>query len=318
LKALITGASGFVATYLARELSASGWHVDGSTLEPSKTGDSSAPRSPFASKYAADITDAAAMRAVLDGANPDVVFHLAGISSVSLAERDPAEAFRINCLGVVVLLRQVVAWRDTTGKDPVCLVVGSAEQYGRHPQEDIPLTEDTPLLPLTAYAAAKCAQEVAALQMFRSAGLKVICVRSFTHSGAGQAANFLLPSLVERSRQLATTGSTELAVGNTTPVRDYLHVEDVVRAYRLLVERGKAGEVYNVCSGAGMSVRKIAERVLQKLGISATLVERPDLMRPVDIPVLIGNNERLMRATGWQPLRSFDDIIEDLIRAASH
>jgi GDP-4-dehydro-6-deoxy-D-mannose reductase len=108
-----------------------------------------------------------------------------------------------------------------------------------------------------------------------------------------------------------------MPVGNTTPVRDFLHVEDVVRAYRLLVERGTPGQVYNVCSGAGRSVAEIVRLILAKTGVEAVLEEKPELMRGVDIPALVGENARLARDTGWRPARSFDDIIEDLIVAAS-
>ncbi len=320
MKALITGASGFVATYLARELTASGWRVDGSSFDPERPGDwllAKQGSSDFSSRHDANITDGNAMRRVLDASIPDAVFHLAGISSVAQAERDPVAAFNVNCLGVVVLLREISALRERTGKDPVCLVVGSSEQYGKHNRSSMPLSEDAPLRPMTAYAASKCGQEIAALQMHRAQGLKVICVRSFTHSGVGQDAAFLLPALVRRAAGLRGNAGSELAVGNTSPVRDYLHVEDVARAYRLLVERGTAGEVYNVCSGDGMSVQKIAERILRRMGVAAVLKERADLVRPVDIPILVGNNEKLSRATGWSPSHSFDDIIEDLILAAS-
>jgi GDP-4-dehydro-6-deoxy-D-mannose reductase len=318
LRALITGASGFVANYLARELSASGWHVDGSSFDPEgksewvrRTGDG------FSGRFDADVADASAMRSVLTASAPDAVFHLAGVSSVTSAERDPESAFAVNCVGAVVLLREIVAFREKTGKDPVCLVVGSAEQYGKHARSSIPLSEEASQRPVTVYAASKCAQEIAALQMYRAHHLKVICVRAFTHSGPGQGAAFLLPSLIRRAAALAGKINAELPVGNTSPVRDYLHVEDVVRAYRLLVERGAAGEVYNVCSGTGLSVEQMARKILARLGVSAVLKERADLVRPVDIPVLIGDNTKLSRATGWRPTKSFDELIEDLVLAAS-
>jgi GDP-4-dehydro-6-deoxy-D-mannose reductase len=331
LKALITGASGFVAGHLAREFHSVGWRVDGVSIgvEPGGDGeegggDSAAGATPsgdghFSMLRRGDVTVPADMRRTIDASLPDAVVHLAGVSSVGAAERDPVEAFRANALGVVVLLREVLAFRDRSGKDPVCLVVGSAEQYGRHPANAMPLDENTPLRPITAYAASKCAQEVAALQIHRAHDLRVICVRSFNHSGAGQRPDFLLPALVRRAIELRDGDGNRrgLAIGNLSPIRDYLHVEDVARAYRLLVERGVPGEVYNVSSGRGVSVEQVAGAVLNHMSLHADLDVREELVRPVDIPVLAGNSEKLSRATGWQPTRTLNDIIEDLIIAAS-
>jgi GDP-4-dehydro-6-deoxy-D-mannose reductase len=122
---------------------------------------------------------------------------------------------------------------------------------------------------------------------------------------------------VSRALDLRKTGGRGLPVGNISPVRDFLHVDDVVRAYRLLVERGRPGEVYNVSSGEGRSIAAMAQVVLQKAGVEAALEEKPELMRAVDIPVLVGSAEKLERETGWRPGHTFDDIVEDLIFAAT-
>jgi GDP-4-dehydro-6-deoxy-D-mannose reductase len=326
LRALITGAAGFVARHLALELASSGWTVYGSNLpiphDSSGTAPSGRSRIPrtdasFERLLEADVANAEAMRSVLDVAQPDALFHLAGVSSVAAAERDPPAAFLANSVGVVVTLHELNAWQKRTGRTVRCVVVGSAEQYGRHPVENMPLDESADQVPVTAYAASKCAQEIAALQMSRAYGLHVVCTRSFNHSGGGQRPDFLLPALVGRALDLKAHGGKVLPVGNTTPVRDYLHVEDVVRAYKLLVESGRPGEVYNVSSGVGLSVRDIALAVLERVGVDATLEPRHDLVRPVDIPALVGDSSRLSGTCGWKPARKFDDIIEDLILAAS-
>src|SRR4029078_4000985 len=129
--------------------------------------------------------------------------------------------------------------------DPVVLVVGSGAQYGRHPESAMPLAEGAQQMPQSVYAASKVAQEVAALQACRDSGLRVICVRSFNHSGAGQTADYLIPSLVARAREGRGGGAPTLKLGNDV-VRDYLHVDDVVLAYLALLERGTAGDAYNV------------------------------------------------------------------------
>jgi GDP-4-dehydro-6-deoxy-D-mannose reductase len=201
--------------------------------------------------------------------------------------------------------------------DPVVLLVGSGEQYGRHDEDQIPLRETAEQRPLTVYAASKAAQEIVALQAFRADGLRVVTTRSFNHSGAGQAERFLIPALVKRTLALRGAWAPELALGNTTPVRDYLHVADVVRAYVLLAEHGVPGESYNVASGRGVDVGTVAQRVLALAGVDAKLVNDPAFMRPVEVPVLVGDPGKLHAATGWEPVFSLDTIIEDLIRATT-
>jgi GDP-4-dehydro-6-deoxy-D-mannose reductase len=180
----------------------------------------------------------------------------------------------------------------------------------------MPLREEVELRPLTLYAASKVAQEVAALQAWRSEGVRVVGTRSFSHSGVGHAPHFLLPSLVTRAMQLPAQGGV-LTIGNGETVRDFLHVRDVVDAYLALVAHGLPGETYNVSSGEGISVRALAERVLQRLGRSAEISTTAGLARPVDVPVQVGDNGKLRRATGWAPRLTRDDIIDDLIHAAT-
>jgi GDP-4-dehydro-6-deoxy-D-mannose reductase len=179
--------------------------------------------------------------------------------------------------------------------------------------------EDTPQLPSTVYAATKCAQELLALQQWRASGLQTVVTRSFNHSGPGQESRFLLPALVTRA--LSLRGSREkntLRLGNLTPVRDFLHVADVVQAYISLCERGSAGEAFNVASGVGRSVAEIAECVLERVGVTAELVEDPALVRPIEVPSLVGDSSKLQRAVNWRATKSFDDLIDDLLHAATH
>jgi GDP-4-dehydro-6-deoxy-D-mannose reductase len=264
-----------------------------------------------------DVTRQAEVAAAVDAARPDVILHLAAVSHVPDATRNPGYAYEVNAVGTVRLLAEVRRTRVAGTADPVILVVGSAEQYGRHELNEMPLHEDAEQRPLTLYAASKVAQEIAALQAFRSDGVRVICTRSFNHSGVGHGGHFLLPGMVARARTLPPTGG-RLFIGNGDTVRDFLHVRDVVDAYLGLAEHGSHGEAYNVCSGTGVSVRMLAAAVLRRLGVEADVVTDPALARPVDVPVLVGSNSKLRRATGWTPRLTRDDIIDDLIHAASH
>ena len=263
-----------------------------------------------------DITKQEQVSAAVERAAPDVILHLAAISHVPDALQNPGRAYEVNTVGTVRLLTEVARLRRAGSSDPTVLVVGSSEQYGRHEASEMPLDEAAEQRPLTIYAASKTAQEVAALQAHRSDGVRVLCTRSFNHSGAGQPGSFLLPSLVSRALALPSTDA-RLQLGNGDVVRDFLHVADVVDAYLGLLELGAPGEVYNVCSGEGISARALAESVLQRVGVSAEISTDPALFRPVDVPVQIGSNAKLRRATGWTPRHTREDIIDDLIHAAT-
>ena len=319
-KALVTGAGGFAGQWLCRELVRRGWTVTGSSLmgDPGDAILGSEDHAGVVWRHE-DLREQSVVRATLETSQPDVIFHLAGVSFVPAAGGDPMLAFDVNA-GVAVRMLNDVRERKAAGTlDPVVLIVGSAEQYGRHDASAMPLGEHAECRPRNFYAATKMAQEAFALEAFRSDGVRVVCTRSFNHSGRGQAKSFLLPALVDRV--LAVRGKGEgakIAIGNTITVRDFSHVEDTVRAYVALATEGLSGEVYNVCSGRGVSVGELAEEVLHAAGVEATLVPDDSLRRAVDVPCLVGRNDRLRADTAWTPTRTRADIISDLINAASH
>jgi GDP-4-dehydro-6-deoxy-D-mannose reductase len=299
-RALVTGGNGFVAQWAIRAMLERGWQVMAASHGPPP----------------AHAVLTAPDRAAVDAARAEVILHLAAISHVPAAANEPARAFDVNAVGAVRLLAEVARHRRAGTADPIVLVVGSSEQYGRHAPAEMPLREDADQRPLTLYAASKVGQEVAAFQVWRSDGVRVVCTRSFSHSGVGHAPHFLLPSLVARGLELPAAGGT-LSIGNGETMRDFLHVRDVVDAYLALVDRGVPGETYNVASGEGVTVRALAERVLQRLGRSAEISTAADLARSVEVPMLVGDNTKLRRTTGWAPRLTRDDIIDDLIHAAT-
>lgn len=316
-RALVTGGHGFVAQWVIGALLERGWSITAAGVGPEVNSPPlDAEQRARVTWAAMDVTQQSHVAEVLEHTVPDVVVHLAAISHVLDARRNPAQAFEVNAVGTVRLLAEVARLRATSACDPVVLVVGSAEQYGRHEASEMPLTEESAQRPLTHYAASKASQEVAALQACRSEGVRIVCTRTFSHSGPGQPSQFLLPALVARALALPPEGG-RLAIGNGDTVRDFLHVSDVVDAYLTLLELGVAGETYNVCSGEGISVRALAESVLQRVGVSAEISSDPALSRPIDVPVQIGSNAKLRRATGWAPRHTREDIIDDLIHAAT-
>lgn len=316
MRALLTGGGGFVAQWVIRALARRGWEVVATGLEPSAPPGADAARAD-ARWRSLDVRDPAAIATALDDVAPDLVMHLAAVSFPPAAAADPGAAYDLNVAAPARLLG-LVAERVRAGTlDPLVLLVGSAEQYGRHEAAAMPLVEEAAQRPLTVYGATKAAQEVAALQAFRASAVRVVCTRSFNHSGPGQATEFVLPALVRRALALRGQQAPRLAMGDQSPVRDFSHVADVAEAYCLLAERGAPGEVYNVCSGEGVSVGDLARAVLHRVGVTAEISTDPALVRPVDVPILVGSPDKLRATTGWAPARSRDDIIDDLIHAAS-
>jgi GDP-4-dehydro-6-deoxy-D-mannose reductase len=317
-RALITGAAGFAGQWLARALLVEGWEVSGTALATApETAILTSSERDAVRWMTADVRRTEDLAAALDASRPDAIFHLAGITFLPAAAADPGLTIETNvgaCARLMALLRE----RRRAGTlDPVVLVTGSSEQYGRHEEPDFPLAESAEQRPLNVYAASKVAQESVALAAWRGDGVRVVATRSFSHSGPGQPDRMVIPALVGRALRLARKEADRLPLGNTSTIRDFLHVADTVKAYILLAERGTAGEVYNVCSSRGTSVREIAERVLERLGVRASLEPDPALVRPVEVPILVGDNSKLRAATGWTPVRTVDSIIEDLINAAT-
>jgi GDP-4-dehydro-6-deoxy-D-mannose reductase len=315
--ALVTGAAGFVGQWLCRALLADGWNVVGAGIAALPAAGILTEDEKRAVRWTlADVRQQGDVARAFDQARPDAIFHLAGISSIPDAQGDPGLAYEINVLGAARVLHEVRTRRRAGKTDPVLLVVGSGAQYGRV-VEQRPLRENDSQRPMSIYAASKAAQEIVALEAANSEGVRVIATRSFNHSGPGQAEQFLLPALVHRVLAIRAGVKSTLRIGNADTVRDFLHVRDVVRAYLALVECGVAGEAYNVCSGEGYRVRDLAKRVLAAAGVNAQIEVEPALVRRDEVPWLVGDPAKVRSATGWAPTLSCNDIIDDLINAAS-
>lgn len=311
---LITGGSGFVGQWLCRHYLSQGDTVVAGTVDQA-TGPAvlTHEQRQAVQWVPLDTTSDDQVSRAVDRTAPDLVAHLAAMAFSPDATASPAKAFEVNALGALRLLSRL---GKVGAKGVRVLVIGSAEQYGANSGAVTPLPETVALAPLTVYAASKATQELIGMQIARSLSLQVVCTRSFNHSGFGHGSQYLFPALVDRARGLPKQGG-KLPMGNGSPVRDYLHVADVVSAYAALLERGVSGEAYNVSSGRGMTITAIAERVLLRLGTIAEITTDAALVRPVDVPVLVGDNAKLRAATGWSPRFSVDDIIDDLIHAST-
>ncbi len=290
MHALITGSSGFVGKWLAAHLR--------------EMGDE-----PVALGAGVDVGDAPAVRSAVNDARPDVIYHLAGFSSVGGSWDDPGEVFRVNALGTLRVLEAAASCKPT----PAVLVVSSSEVYGTVAENDLPISEDSPLRPVTPYAASKVAAEFLGLQAFLGRGVPVMIVRAFNHVGPGQSRGFVVSALASRVIEAQVAHTKVIRVGNLSARRDFTDVRDVVRAYRMLMTGGVPGEVYNVCSGRDVAISSILRRLCEIAGIDLEVEVDPQLARPVDIPVLRGDGSRLASATGWVPEISLDDTLSAVL-----
>ena len=293
MKALVTGANGFVGHHLIEHLTDLGDKVealDHHGPEP------------------VDVTDAESVRERVLSAAPDAVYHLAALSHVGQSWSAPLQVFQVNAVGTLNVLRACIDARVSR-----VLVVGSADEYGICNADVTTIDEDMPLQPITPYGASKVAAEVCAFQACLGEQLGAIRTRSFNHTGPGQSDQFVISSLAKRVVEAERTGTSEIRVGNLDAVRDFSDVRDVVRAYRLLVERADPGSAYNVCSGQGSRVGDLAAQLLAMSSRPLSLVVDPELVRPVEVPRLVGSNARLRAATGWEPKYTLEQTLTDVI-----
>jgi GDP-4-dehydro-6-deoxy-D-mannose reductase len=256
-----------------------------------------------------DIGDARMLTEAVVAARPDAICHLAAQASVGASWSDAAGTFAVNALGVVHLVGAAAA----CARVPRLLLVSSAEVYGTVAPADLPLVEDRPFAPASPYAASKAAAELIGLQAWLGRGMEVVRARPFNHTGPGQRPDFVVPSLARQVVDIRRHGLSALLGGNIEVRRDISDVRDVVRAYRLLLEHGAPGAVYNVCRGESVAIAEIAERLLRIEGIDVPVRVDPDRVRPVDLPDLRGSSERLTVATGWTPRYSLDETLAEVL-----
>jgi GDP-4-dehydro-6-deoxy-D-mannose reductase len=316
MKVLVTGADGFVGRHLVRrlldagDLVAAGCRPGGPEVDWAKV----APAGPV-EKVPLEITDSASVEEALRW-GPEAVIHLAAVASTREASRDPASAWEVNAVGTARLVDAAAVLKSAGPGDPLVLVISSGEVYGVG--HSTPRVETDPLLPHSSYAASKVGAEVAALEVWRRTGLKVVIARPFTHTGPDQTTQYVIPGWAERLRVAKLSGVPTVSTGNLDPVRDFLDVRDVVNAYRLLLTRGAPGEVYNVSRGEGLPLRELFAMLGRIVGTGAAPSPDPVLVRRADIPYLVGDSTKLRRATGWAPAITLEQTLRELVDAQTN
>jgi GDP-4-dehydro-6-deoxy-D-mannose reductase len=298
---LVTGASGFAGGHLLELLDAPGAVTAWS-------------RSPLRPELAAkarwqrvDLLDRDAVRAAVAALRPATVYHCAGAAQVARSWVRRAEPLAANVLATHHLLDAL----RRTGRPCRLLVTGSAAIYA---PSAAPLTEDSPLAPDSPYAVSKLAQEALGARAVVEDGVGVILTRAFNHTGPRQDAAFAAPGIA-RQIALIERGAIEpvLRAGNVEAQRELTDVRDVVRAYAALMTAGAPGEIYNVASGVGRSIRSVIETLAALARVRVRIETDPDRLRPSDKPVLVGDSHKLRALTGWAPQIPFEQTMRDLL-----
>ena len=300
-KILVTGANGFAGKHLLKELLSNGHEVVA-------IGGSSMPDVGGAAGLDYMTLDLTKFDDVqrINFSEISGVVHLAGMTSVGASFDEPMPYVVVN-MGIEINLFEAALKQ---GLKPRFLIVSSGTLYD--PKAAQPLTEGSPVLPNSPYAVSKIGQEQMALY-YETRGFEVIIVRPFNHIGPGQAPGFIVPDFAQQIIAIQRGKQSTIKVGNLDAKRDYTDVRDIVRAYRLLIEKGKSGEIYNICSGTAYSGHDILAGLIQVAGINPEIPINKSKLRPSDTPVIYGTRDKITKDTGWQPEISLETTLADVI-----
>jgi len=313
MKVLITGVTGFVGSHLAEFLlGMDDVEVHGIERWRSKTDNIEHIKDRLI-MHECDIKDSSSVRNIIEDIEPDRIFHLAAQSFVLTSWSAPAETLMTNIMGELNIFEAVRQARI----NPRIMVAGSSEEYGFVDESELPIRESQPLRPLSPYAVSKVTQDLLGYQYFRSYKLNIVRTRGFNHTGPRRGEVFVCSNFAKQiARMEKGKQKPVLRVGNLEATRDFTDVRDMVRAYWLSLERGKAGETYNICSGKAYSIGETLDMLLDfsTLGKAAVRIEQDQAkMRPSDVPHLLGDNTYFRKTTGWAPKIRFEQTLKDLL-----
>ena len=308
MRVLITGINGFVGGYLAEHLLATGgWDVYGVGRAPNVSLADLRDRVMY---QAVDFSSRDEVQTVLEQIKPDVIFHLAAQSNVHRSFAEPEETLAANIFPALHIFQSVA----TLDQQPLILIIGSNEVYGRVQPEDLPVDEETPFRPVSPYAVSKVTQDMLAHQYMVSHNLRTIRVRPFNHIGPRQSEQFVACAFAAQIARIEA-GQQEplLRVGNLAAERDFTDVRDMVRAYELVATRGTVGHVYNIGSGRSTSIQWLLETLLSLSTCDIAVEPDPARMRPADIPRIVCDSRRLKQHTDWTPQIPLEQTLSDIL-----
>lgn len=306
MRVLVFGATGFAGVHLVDALAVADHTVCAVEHRSSPTD-----VVPAVERARCDIRDADSVGSLLAAFKPDAIVNLAGLASPPAAYRAPAEAFEINVLGPIHLLEAVARLEQS----PRVLIVSSSEVYGRVSPEEFPLTEEASLAPAGIYGASKAAVDWVTRCFAATKGVDAICVRPFNHTGPGQGADFVCADFATQLAEISLQRRDPLLeVGNLDLTRDFTDVRDIARGYVALLEKGRTGEVYNLCSGREVLLRGMVEELCEVAGVSPEIRTVPERWRPADVPAYWGSAAKAQAELDWSPKIPWRQTLEDLYR----
>jgi GDP-4-dehydro-6-deoxy-D-mannose reductase len=297
----VTGANGFVGRHVVNELVSQDYDVlaiGGSNIE-------SSPEASTVEYRSVDLLSTDEVKK-LDFTGLDAVIHLAGLAAVGPSFNEPEHYMRTN----TTIQRNLLDHAVEQHVFPRVLVISSGSLYDS--SAPLPISEETFVKPSSPYATSKLAQEKEGLA-YQEQGFEVMVARPFNHIGPGQNTGFLLPDLTSQIVQAERDGSNKILVGNLDAKRDYTDVRDIARAYRLLIETGTTGEIYNICSGTSHSGNELLGILLENAHVQIETVLDQKRMRPADTPDIYGIHDKLTAATGWDPTHRLENTVQDVL-----
>jgi GDP-4-dehydro-6-deoxy-D-mannose reductase len=309
---LITGISGFAGSHLAEQLLDLGCEVHGTIRRHAVPMHENIEHlRGRIHLHEADITSAERILGILEEIEPNAVFHLAAESFVPTSFREPVRVAQNNIVGTINLFE---AARRFDNELESLQVACSSEQYGLVDPQEVPVIEDlkkNPFRPRSVYGISKCATEQIAWLYYNSYGVPSIITRGFNHEGPRRGIQFVTSVVHRQIVEILENKIDKIVIGNPNSIRDFTHVKDTVNAYILVSEKKKYAEPFNVCSGKGITVANYAKLAKEIFNIDADVFVDANRMRPSEVPLLIGRNNKIIEQTGWRPTRSVVDIIKE-------
>lgn len=309
IRALITGITGFVGSHLAEFLLSKNYEVYGISRWRSDTKNIDHIKSKL-NLVEADLNDSHSFYNAIQKIKPEQIYHLAAQSFVPTSWVAPADTMKTNVIGTINLFEAV----RKANIDPKIQVACSSEEYGLVKPDEVPIKETNPLMPLSPYGVSKVAQDMLSFQYFKSYGMKIVVTRGFNHTGPRRGEVFVCSNLAKQIVEIEK-GLKEpiIKVGNLDSIRDFTDVRDMVKGYYLALQKGIPGERYNICSGKGYKISELLDILLRMANVKIKIEKDPERMRPSDVPILIGDNSKFRRQTGWKPEIPFETTMRDLL-----
>ena len=297
MKVLITGCKGFVGSHLCTEFETNGYEVVKCDIVEETD------------IISLNILDQPQIQRVLNDFRPDFLINMAGQANVGLSWERPQFTMELNTIGFINIMEAVKA----VDRKIRVIAIGSSDEYGSLKEIGTNVREDVLVKPITPYAISKLTQELFAQLYVNIYGMDVCMTRLFNLGGAGQTRGYMISDFSAGIAEVESGYKSFIAVGNLNSARDFTHVKDACRAVRFIVEKGRTGEIYNICSGLTYTAQEILNKLLNMAKIRIPIQVDPLKMRPSDTPVICGNHDKLTAHTGWHPEIGLDEILKDAL-----